>query len=303
MEKINKQDKELIVRKRTGAFIEKVFRFCGYDFRHDEYKQIIYGEIACKTPLESKIKSHYDAYHYLLSNAKSPLSSDIVKKFFFIMNGELPSEEMVIRMISKFFYLNNLPMLERAIEYHLYVYSLLEEAKGDQKLIIPLMFFNYVLIKSGIPTLRFVSSTLKKYEECRLAYFKGDKVPLYELFLEQIQTAKFQDKSYYKKLKPLSIADIFKQILGDKEQLKMNYGVESIAVFGSFAKNLARIDSDVDLLVVFSQDLSYEARAENAKRLAEYYFNIFNRYVDVLELSERVNDWIIREIIQYKIIF
>ncbi len=35
---------ELLVRKRITAFVEKVFRFLGYDFRHYLYKKIVYGE-------------------------------------------------------------------------------------------------------------------------------------------------------------------------------------------------------------------------------------------------------------------
>lgn len=56
MHEIDTQNKELIVRKKVAAFIEKTFRFYGYDFGHDDYKQIIYAEAGCKTTLESTIK-------------------------------------------------------------------------------------------------------------------------------------------------------------------------------------------------------------------------------------------------------
>ena len=303
MNNTNTQEKELIVRKRMVSFLEKALRFLGYDFRHDEYKQIVYGEIPCKTPFESKIKSMYDAYYYLLSNANSPLSSDIINKFFYILNGEEPDKEMVMRLISMFFYISNKPMLEKAIGYHIFVYNEVKDFCNDQKLIVPLMFFNYVLVRSNIPTLRFVDSTLKKYVSYREKYLRGEKKWLYQLFFEQLKEAKVQERSYYSNLTPLTITDIYRRILEDKELLKEKYGVEHIAIFGSFAKGLARIDSDIDLLVVFSQEISYETKVDNAKRLAEFYFNLFHRYVDVLELSTRVNDWIIKEVIQYKKIF
>lgn len=297
------QNKELIVRKRMSAFIEKVLRFRGYDFRHDDYKQIIYAEEGCKTPLEDMIKSTYDAYSFLLSNAKSPLSRDILKKFFYILTGKEASESLIIRMVSKFFHMTDMPGLERAIEYHFYVSSEIASFNDDQRFIIPLMFFNYGLVKTGIPTLRFVYSSLEKYVECKKEYLEGNSTPIYALFLNLIQEAKFQDKSFYKNLRPIMSKTICNRFLKDKEMLQTSYGIKSIALFGSFAKGLQRIDSDVDLLVTFSDDIPYETKVEKKEKFIDYYFNIFNRYIDVLELSEYVSDWIIKEVINYKKIF
>ena len=66
--------KELIVRKKVASFIEKTFRYFKYDFRHDVFKGIVYSELECNTPLEEKLKNYFDAYVYLLSNHKSPLT-------------------------------------------------------------------------------------------------------------------------------------------------------------------------------------------------------------------------------------
>ena len=37
----------------------------------------------------------------------------------------------------------------------------------------------------------------------------------------------------------------------EKQFLKDNYGVEAIALFGSFAKGLEKVDNDVDFFVEF----------------------------------------------------
>lgn len=205
-----------MVRKRMVAFLEKALRFFGYDFRHDDYKKIVYAESACKTPFEEKVKSMYDAYYYLLSNAKSPLSSDILKKFFFLWNEIEPDETMLIRMTTKFFGLIDMPMIEKAIEYHLYVFSELCDWKDDERTIVSLMFFNYALVKSGVPSLRFRTSVLETYMQCRRAYFEGDKTSLYEFFLHQLSEAKFQDRSYYRALQPLTTKDVFDRILQEQ---------------------------------------------------------------------------------------
>lgn len=291
--------KELVVRKRIASFIEKILRFCGYDFRHDLYKQIVYGEVSICTPLEETIKDLYDAYYYLLSNHKRPLDKVLLKKFFYLLNGKEPDEALLIRIVSKFFYLDALPPIEKAIEFHLYVYKELGESNNINGLIIPLMLFNYSLVKSGIPSLRFITPTLKKYIQYRQKYIDGDKSPLYGLILEQLREAKFQDKSYYGNLRVLSTQEIFNRIIKDKNMLQERFGIQHIYLFGSFAKDLQRIDSDIDLLVVFSQNLSYETKTKFIEELANYYFNIFNRFMDFGEISDFISDEIIKEITTY----
>lgn len=297
------QNKELIVRKRMSAFLEKALRYCGYEFRHDDYKQIVYGESGCKTPLEDKIKSLYDAYSYLLSNAKNPLSTDILKKFFYLLEEKEADESMLIRIASKFFHLNDMPPIEKATDFHMTVYSELAGTDEEKRFIVPLMFLNYAFVKGGIPILRFVSPVLKDYISCRQSFLKGEKHPLYQLMLQQVLESKYQDKNFYKNLKPLSTKDIFERILQDKSLLQQLYGVKSVSIFGSFAKNMQRIDSDIDLIIVFTQDISFEKKMQNTEILANHYFTVFNRFIDFTEVSEFVGDWIIKEISNYKKIF
>lgn len=303
MNNLDTQNKEILVRKRMSAFIEALFRFFGYNFRHDDYKQLIYAEAGTKTDLEEKIKQTYDAYHYLLFNSQNPLTSGILKRFFYILIGEEMDNSMLIRMSSKFFEMNNLPTLEKAINYHLYIYEELSYLEEEQRFMISIMFFNYILAKSGIPTLRFVKSVLMDYVKHRDAFFAGDKTAMYELMLEQLRYAKVQDKDFYKKLKPLYIRDVYHQFLKDKDVLKEQYGILGISIFGSFAKENQRLDSDIDLLVVFSNDLSYEEKIKKVEDFSKFYLRVFNRFIDVLEVGEYVGDWIIKEITNYKKIF
>lgn len=303
MMSLDTQNRELIVRKRKAQFIEKALQFCGYDFRHDDYKHVVYAESGYKTQSEEKAKNLYDAYSFLLSNAQNPFSASMLKRFFYILTGKETDEALIIRMITRFFEGIDMPPLEKAIEYHLYVFSELQWLSSEEILIVPLMFFNFVLVKGGIPTIYFVQPVLRRYVECRKAYFDGDKTQIYEFFLGELRVAKFQDKSFYKKLKPLTTKEICDRFLEDKELLQSRYGVESICIFGSFSKEIQRLDSDIDLLITFSQDLSYEQKNQLKTDLSNRYFDIFNRYIDITEISEYVNDWIVKEITIYKKIF
>lgn len=50
----------------------------------------------------------------------------------------------------------------------------------------------------------------------------------------------------------LGIAEILAPKLGEIEQVARKYGARDLRVFGSVARNQARADSDVDLLVEFT---------------------------------------------------
>ena len=71
--------KELFVRKMLASFIEKIFNYNGYDLEHDRIKKVLYAEDAFKSDDEEKIKRAYDAYIYLVSNVKSPLTKYLIR--------------------------------------------------------------------------------------------------------------------------------------------------------------------------------------------------------------------------------
>ncbi len=94
----NYKDKELIVRKKVAGLIEKVLNHFEKNIRHDTYKSVVYGESAPMDANESRFKNYYDAYMYLLHNAKSPLTQELLQKFFFIFKTELLDRPHLIKI-------------------------------------------------------------------------------------------------------------------------------------------------------------------------------------------------------------
>lgn len=64
--------------------------------------------------------------------------------------------------------------------------------------------------------------------------------------------------------------------------LKKEFGVESIGVFGSFARGDEKPDSDVDILVSFRKG---EKSFENFMDCKFYLEDIFNRKVDLVMMN------------------
>lgn len=51
---MTKREYMLVVRKHVSSFIEKILRCQGFDFRHDIFKRVVYGEMPYITPDEEK---------------------------------------------------------------------------------------------------------------------------------------------------------------------------------------------------------------------------------------------------------
>ena len=297
------ENKELYVRKVLVSFIEDVFNFLRYNLEHDRIKKVLYAEDSFKSIDEEKIKIVYDAYIYLVFNAKNPLTNRILNTFFYIYFGKEIDTNISLRIASKFFDFIDKPIIESATDFHICVFNEIDFINEEDKLIISLIFFNYFLIKNNIPTIRMMVSDLESYLEKKKEYEKGNKISLYQFFFELIDKAKVQDKSYYQNLKELTLQDIYKTLKEDEEFIKKNYSIKHLSVFGSFGKQINRIDSDIDLLASFSLDLTSNEKKEIVVQFKNHYFNKFSRFIDVSEISEYLDDEFIKRIPYVKKIF
>ena len=297
------ENKELYVRKVLVSFIEDVFNFLGYNLEHDRIKKVLYAEDSFKSIDEEKIKRVYDAYIYLVFNAKNPLTNQILNTFFYIYFGKEIDTNISLRIASKFFDFIDKPIIELVNDFHICVFNEIDFINEEDKLIISLIFFNYFLIKNDTPTIRMMVSDLESYLEKKKEYEKGNKISLYQFFFELIDKAKVQDKSYYQNLKELTLQDIYITLKEDEEFIKKNYSIKHLSVFGSFAKQINRIDSDIDLLASFSLDLTSNEKKEIVVQFKNHYFNKFSRFIDVSEISEYLDDEFIKRIPYVKKIF
>lgn len=297
------KNKELVVRKRVVAIIEKTLRVFGFDFSHDRYKEVIYEKDFPKSEVEQKLKRYYDGFMFLLNNRKTQVSSEFISRFYYLIKCEELDKEKSMFIASKYFYLNYLDEYLKALEFHLYVYQVLDNLEECERTLLSIMIFNYCLVRYEIPCIHMVRKDIARYIKYRDLYLIG-KIDKLKVFMKEvILNAKFQDKDYIKKLKYITPYDIKKIILEEKERLKEEYGAISIMIFGSFLKGDYRIDSDIDLLVLMEEGIPLKKRREKIEGLSLYLEERFNRYVDIHEVFRYLTDNFIKETNEIKIIY
>lgn len=76
-----------------------------------------------------------------------------------------------------------------------------------------------------------------------------------------------------------------------KDELKQDYHVEEIGIFGSYAKHQEKESSDIDFFVKFSQK-SYR----NLTRLYDYFEKAFGKKIDIITEHKNMRPSLRREI-------
>jgi len=276
---------EILVRKQNVKFIYNLFKKLNIPIEHEHFKQIVYDEIMCKSTLDKYMKNIYSAYTYLLLNMKTMFDSTLISKYYYIMFKKEIDDELALKVVTAFYKPYNNDNIERSINFLHQLLYLFRELKEEEKYIISLSLFNYSLIYHGYKELTDID--LKEYTK--------------EELILKLEKENRQEKSYYKELTDLSKKEIIQVLKKDEEYLRKN-NIETLILFGSFTREEQRIDSDIDLLVTFSDGISYIDKCNIIQRMKEEYKSKFKRYVDITELTNLVLDNYVKELQEYYII-
>ena len=276
---------EILVRKQNVKFIYNLFKKLNIPIEHEHFKQIAYDEIMCKSTLDKYMKNVYSAYTYLLLNTKTMFDSTLISKYYYIMFKKEIDDELALKVVTAFYKPYNNDNIERSISFLHQLLYLFRELKEEEKYIISLSLFNYSLIYHGYKELTDID--LKEYTK--------------EELILKLEKENRQEKSYYKELTDLSKKEIIQVLKKDEEYLRKN-NIETLILFGSLTREEQRIDSDIDLLVTFSDGISYIDKCNIIQMMKEEYKSKFKRYVDITELTNLVLDNYVKELQEYYII-
>lgn len=99
-----------------------------------------------------------------------------------------------------------------------------------------------------------------------------------------------------KAIKMKSIKKIKRILREHKEELKENFGIKKIGIFGSYVKNEQRPRSDIDILVEFKEPIGFFKFMD----LEEYLGILFKKKVDLVSkkaLKPLIGKHILKEVI------
>ena len=89
-----------------------------------------------------------------------------------------------------------------------------------------------------------------------------------------------------KENKELKLEDIFCIIKANRNQIKNKYQVNKLYLYGSFAKGKTTIKSDLDLLVIFKDQLLNFEKLKLMEEVKEYLTKELNICVDLIDFTK-----------------
>jgi uncharacterized protein len=95
--------------------------------------------------------------------------------------------------------------------------------------------------------------------------------------------------------KPLKYCDVFQMITQNRQAI-LNFGVSSLALFGSVAIDRATVDSDLDFLVAFEGETTFD-RYMDLKFFLEDLFDVPVDLVTKHSLKKEISQKVLQEAI------
>ena len=112
---------------------------------------------------------------------------------------------------------------------------------------------------------------------------KDEYSTLQDIILEIENKNIYPDESYYQNLKMITKEEIINYLILNKELIRNKFQIKHLYLFGSFSKGTERIDSDIDLVVIFENGLMYEEKINHINIFKKEILKEFNRYGDITE--------------------
>ena len=93
------------------------------------------------------------------------------------------------------------------------------------------------------------------------------------------------DIHYYENLVDITKEEIINFLIENESLLKEKYDINNLYLYGSFVKGSQRIDSDIDIAIVFNQGLSFNDKSLIITKLKQFILTNFKRYGDFMEYN------------------
>ena len=267
---INLSNKQLIVRKKVVSFIKNYAKFNNTAFEYEHLKAVFYNEKKFINDEELHLKMLYDSFCYLLSNYKN-INDEILNNFFNL----LKEYNLDLQKINNILTTINLSNFSFCL---LNIYKITK-----RNTFVFLCLFELSLLLCNIPIIVLNMNKIAKF----LVILDNNCIEqIDEFIIELIKDSKYQDKDYYKNLIPLDFNTLLSYLINNKNLLINEYKMKSLYIFGSYYLKTNRFDSDIDLYVIFSLDVSFIEKEKLVKEVKDVLFNYFRRFIDIEEIFE-----------------
>lgn len=232
-------------------------------------KEIILDKRQALTKAERELKSIANSLNYLASNVSSAIAVPLIKESYYLLTHKQLNKDKASKIVSKYYQyidcdleeliINLLEALNVSIHYSKLQYAIL------------LIYFLFLKKRKEVVI-------TKKMKPLLLQMLK-DKRKLTELLWL------FRNSTIENKGKGLDKNEVLDYFARNRRELKLRFPIKRLYLFGSYADGMYNENSDLDLLVIFDDEVTGVESLSLKNSLTEYLKNQLKTPVDIIQFQ------------------
>ena len=259
-------------------FVEFTSRLVKYELVHEDYKLIALNKREANNVAEKKVKRLANAFLFLLNQTSQIIDEEVLQTSYYLLTNKKLKKEIIFKILETIYkhkydnvhfqaaniivFLSNLKLL-RKIEYSLLIGS-------------------YLLIKADYFPIIFHETDKKQ-----LTKIIKDKNTL--MLHEWVYMNEFQIRNGIGSKEnsgvKVTLNELIKFLQEHELELKANYKLNHIFIYGSIVKGTNHESSDLDILVDLSKELVGFLKEDMMSKIKEFLKEKLKTKVDVLDFG------------------
>lgn len=272
--------KELLNDKTASSILKHILKYLEKDIEIDELKELIYNKRIPTTKLQKEVKNMWDMMVYLFNNVNSELNENLIDRAVYILSGKKVLPNTISQIIYFYYDVLKEKTVMHIVDCFLELYNRFIELNTEERLILSIVFLNYLLVKNDYPICMLYSNDIKKL----MNYMKkNQKEDMYVYVFVKTFTAKKNIKVDTKNV--LTKEEIYDKIKEEELLLKNLYKIKHLVLYGSYTKGRETKYSDIDLMAQIRNDMTYIEKIKIIEEAEKYLTYKLNKNVTISECN------------------
>lgn len=269
------KDKKIIYRKTMLKNIYNLSKLFDEVMDYETYKKCFINHLENDNKYYCYLKGLQNCYYYILLVNEELDNNLVLSVLYNLLTNE-----------NKNFDFNECFVENDLMSSIINVLKRIDLEDNNLKYVYSFVALNYVIYKFKKKLYRFSNSFFKKfYNKITTATYDSMLIEYINIELEKGITP---DENYFDNLVEVTPNEIIKTLINNKEMIKETFKIKELYLYGSFSKDSYRIDSDIDVAVIFNEDMSYSEKYDLTYKFKQYILFTFKRYGDVMEYNETI---------------
>ena len=270
-------NKNLMYRKTLLKTIYRFSKVLDEVMEYEDYKTMILNGKTYNNKYEKCLKSLFESFNFLIKNDNKTFNPLVIYLMYSQIFKEKSNKQIILSL-----YKSYIPK-ENVIDEIINVIKNIYLEDKYEKYVLGFIIINYIIYLKTSNFYNFSNKFFKHLYD--ILNVSLDYELLKNELNKELSKSILPDIHYYENLVDITKEEIINFLIENESLLKEKYDINNLYLYGSFVKGSQRIDSDIDIAIVFNQGLSFNDKSLIITKLKQFILTNFKRYGDFMEYN------------------